>query len=183
VGYPDHTTDFASLTPPEQEFAGFIQNWWMTEGAFSMLHATKPQSAAYAFNDSPVGLASWIMSMMSSLSTGEEIEARFGRDELLTNIMIYWVTETIGSSMRIYRESQIAAMTAEHATEKSQVPAGVAHCPQDAPLPREWAERKTNLVHFSDLAKGGHFTAWEQPEIWADDVTAFVGKLEVATKS
>lgn len=183
VGYPDHTTDFASLTPPEQEFAGFIQNWWMSEGAFSMVQATKPQSVAYAFNDSPVGLAGWIMSMMSSLSTGEEIEERFGRDELLTNIMIYWTTETIGSSMRIYRESQIAAMSAEPVTKKSQVPAGVAHCPQDAPLPREWAERKTNLVHFSDLAKGGHFTAWEQPEVWADDVIAFVGKLEVATKS
>jgi microsomal epoxide hydrolase len=177
VGYPDYTTDFASLTPPEQKFAAFIQKWWGTEGAFSMLNATKPQSAAYAFNDSPVGLAAWIIGMMSSLSTGEELDKRFGQDELLTNIMIYWVTETIGSSMRISYESRIAAMSAPPATKKSKVPAGVAHCPGDAPLPREWAERKTNLIHYSDLAKGAHFTVWEEPQIWAEDFRAFVAKL------
>lgn len=109
VGYPDYTTDVKSLPPPEQEFAGFIQGCWAKEGAFIMLNASKPQSAAYAFNDSPVGLAAWIMSMMSSLSTGEDVEKRFGRDELLTNIMIYWVTNTIGSSMRIsFMEAQSA---------------------------------------------------------------------------
>ncbi len=178
VGYPDQTTDFASLSPPEQEFAGFIQNWFFTEGAFSMLNATKPQSAAYAFNDSPVGLAAWIISMMSSLSTGESLDERFGQDELLTNIMIYWVTETIGSSMRISYETRVAAMSAQPILEKSKVPAGVAHCPGDAPLPREWAERKTNLIHFSDLEKGAHFTVWEEPQIWADDLNAFVAKLQ-----
>lgn len=177
VGYPDYTTDFATLCPAEQEFAGFIQNWWMTEGAFSMLNATKPQSAAYAFNDSPVGLAAWIISMMSMLSTGEEIEERFGRDELLTNIMIYWVTETIGSSMRIAYETRVQSMSTPPAATKSAVPAGVAHCPGDAPLPREWAERKTNLVHYSELARGAHFTAWEEPELWTDDVKQFASKL------
>jgi len=176
VGYPDFSTDFASLSQPEQQFAGFVQNWWMKEGAFSMVHATKPQSLAYAFNDSPVGLASWIISMMSSLSTGEEIEKRFGKDDLITNIMIYWVTETIGSSMRIYftdREFNTSAPP----LVKSKVPAGVAHCPWDAPLPREWAERKTNLLYYSELTRGGHFTAWEEPVIWANDFNAFVKKL------
>lgn len=173
VGYPDYTTDVASLTKPEQEFAQFIQGWWVKEGAFSMVNANKPQSAAYAFNDSPVGLAAWIMSMMSSLSTGEDVERRFGADELLTNIMIYWVTETIGSSMRIsFLESQ--ASYGKQPAGKSDVPAGVAHCPGDAPLPREWAERRTNLVHFSDLEKGAHFTAWEAPEVWTKDFKAFV---------
>jgi pimeloyl-ACP methyl ester carboxylesterase len=177
VGYPDYTTDFASLTPPEQEFAGFIQQWFGTEGAFSLLNATKPQSAAYAFNDSPVGLAAWIISMMSSLSTGESLNKRFGKDELITNIMIYWITETIGSSMRISYESRIAAMSAQPSGEKSKVPAGVAHCPGDAPLPREWAERHTNLIHFADLERGAHFAAWEEPVLWANDLNEFAAKL------
>jgi pimeloyl-ACP methyl ester carboxylesterase len=177
VGYPDYTTDFASLTPPEQEFAGFIQRWWMTEGAFSMVNATKPQSAAYAFNDSPVGLAAWIMSMMSMLSTGEEIDRRFGRDELLTNIMIYWVTQTIGSSMRIAYETRVASMSNPVTSGKSPVPAGVAHCPGDAPLPREWAERQTNLIHYSNLERGAHFVAWEAPEIWTKDFIEFTEVL------
>ncbi len=183
VGYPDYTTDIASLSQPEQEFAGFIQAWWSTEGAFSLLNATKPQSAAYAFNDSPVGLAAWIISMMSSLSTGEDIERRFGRDELLTNIMIYWVTQTIGSSMRIAYDTRIAAQHHQPAAEKSRVPAGVAHCPGDAPLPREWAERKTHLIHFSDLERGAHFVAWEAPQVWADDFTLFATKLAASWES
>ena len=175
VGYPDATTDFASLSPPEQEFAGFIQDWFMKEGAFNMIQSTKPQTLAYSLNDSPVGLAAWIMSMMSSLSTGEELDKRFGRDELLTNSMIYWVTETIGSSIRTYRVQQIAA--AKKPVEKSDVPAGVAHCPWDAPLPKEWAARRTNLIHFSNLEKGGHFTAWEAPEVWVKDFLDFVKKI------
>jgi pimeloyl-ACP methyl ester carboxylesterase len=176
VGYPDYSTDIASLTPPEQEFAGFIQNWWVKEGAFSMVNASKPQSAAYAFNDSPVGLAAWIISMMSALTTGEDLNKRFGLDELLTNIMIYWLTETIGSSMRIsFVESQTAYSKTPFV--KSEVPAGVAHCPWDAPLPREWAARKTNLIHFADLEKGGHFAAWEAPDTWVQDFREFAQKL------
>ncbi|MEP6988442.1 MAG: epoxide hydrolase family protein, partial [Chloroflexota bacterium] len=92
VGYPDYTTDFASLTPPEQEFAGYIQQWWMKQGAFNMIQSTKPQSLAFSMNDSPVGLAAWILNFMTMDATGEELEKRFGIDDLLTNIMIYWLT-------------------------------------------------------------------------------------------
>lgn len=180
VGYPDQTTDFASLTPPEQEFAGFIQNWFFTEGAFSMLKATKPQTAAYAFNDSPVGLAAWIIGMMSSLSTGESLNERFGRDELLTNIMIYWLTETIGSSMRIAFDTRVEEMAAKPITTKSPVPAGIAHCPGDAPLPREWAERKVNVIHYGSLERGAHFAAWEEPGLWVEHFNDFVKKLQLS---
>jgi pimeloyl-ACP methyl ester carboxylesterase len=176
VGYPDHTTDFASLSPAEQEFAGYIQGWWMQEGAFNMIQATKPQSLAYAMNDSPVGLAAWIMNFMCMGTTGAEIEKRFGRDELLTNIMIYWLTETIGSSFRWYYEGAHAAPSS-YAGKLSTVPAAVAHCPWDAPLPREWAARKLNLQHFTEFPRGGHFTAWEESEIYAQDVQDFVRQL------
>ncbi len=176
VGYPDHTTDFASLTPPEQEFAGYIQQWWMREGAFNMIQATKPQSLAFGMNDSPVGLAAWILSFMTMNSTGEEIEQRFGIDDILTNIMIYWLTETIGSTFRMYYEA-MHAQPSPNAIVRSEVPAAVAHCPWDAPLPREWANRKVNLVHFTDLERGGHFTAWEEPALVAADIQDFLRQL------
>ena len=176
VGYPDATTDFASLSAPEQEFAGFIQNWWMREGAFNMIQATKPQSLAYAMNNSPIGLAAWIMSFITMGTTGEDIEKRFSRDELLTNIMIYWLTETIGSSFRIYYEDTHKSPVPSSG-QRSEVPAAVAHCPWDAPLPREWAARKVNLQHFTDFPRGGHFTAWEEPELFAKDVLDFIQQL------
>ncbi|HSD58132.1 MAG TPA: epoxide hydrolase [Methanotrichaceae archaeon] len=176
VGYPDMNTDFASLSPAEREFAGFIQQWWMKEGAFNMIQSTKPQTLAYGMNDSPVGLAAWIMGFICAMSTCEEIEKRFGRDELLTNIMIYWVTETIGSSFRWYYEMAHAPPSPKQG-QRSEVPAAVAHCPWDAPLPREWAERNVNLKHFTEFDRGGHFAAWEEPEIYAKDVQDFVAEL------
>jgi pimeloyl-ACP methyl ester carboxylesterase len=128
-------------------------------------------------NDSPAGLAGWIMNFICMGTTGEEIEKRFGRDELLTNIMIYWLTETIGSSFRWYYESAHAAPL-ENAGKRSDVPAAAAHCPWDAPLPREWAARKVNLQHFTDFPRGGHFTAWEEPELYAQDVQDFIRQLK-----
>lgn len=176
VGYPDQNTDFASLSPAEQAFAGYIQQWWFQEGAFNMIQATKPQSLAYGMNDSPTGLAAWIMNFMTMGSTGEEIEKRFGTDDLLTNIMIYWLTETIGSTFRMYYEASHAEPSPD-AGNRSEVPAAVAHCPWDAPLPREWAARKVNLQQFTELPRGGHFTAWEEPELIAKDLQDFVKQL------
>src|SRR5262249_8932383 len=91
VGYPDGATDFASLTPEEREFAQWIQAWWMREGAFNMVQSTKPQSLAYALNDSPLGLAAWLMILFAS-GAEDRVEERFALDELLTNATIYWAT-------------------------------------------------------------------------------------------
>jgi epoxide hydrolase len=173
VGYPDHTMDFAALTPPEQEFAAVIQQWFMKEGAFNMIQSTKPQSLAYGLHDSPAGLAAWIMSFGGN---GEEVEQRINRDDLLTNIMIYWVTETIGSSIRWYYEGAHATPS-PNAGQQSDVPAGVAHYQPTEPLPREWAERNVNLVHFTELERGGHYVAWEAPDLYAKDVADFVRSL------
>jgi pimeloyl-ACP methyl ester carboxylesterase len=177
VGYPDGNTDFSSLTPPELEFANFVQGWWMREGAFNLVQATKPQSLAFALNDSPAGLAAWILSMMAG--GADKLEERFTLDELITNITLYWVTETIGSSMRTYAENA-RAMYANPGAEKparSDVKAAVIHMPLDAPLPRAWAERKVNVVQFSEMPRGGHFAAWEAPEAYAGDLQAFAGLL------
>ena len=176
VGYPDGSTDFSTLSPPELEFAGVIQNWWMREGAFNMVQSTKPQSLGFALTDSPVGMAAWMMSMISS-GTADRIEQRFTLDELLTNFTIYWVTGTIGSSMRFYLENARAASHGGEAPVRSNVPAAVAHMPWDAPLPRAWAERHVNVRQFTEMPRGGHFSAWEAPEAYAKDLRDFVGKL------
>jgi pimeloyl-ACP methyl ester carboxylesterase len=175
VGYPDSNTDFSTLSPAEKEFAGFIQNWWMEEGAFNMVQSTKPQSLGYGLNDSPVGLAAWILSFMNARSS-IDLERRFTKDEILTNIMIYWVTETINSSMRVYYEMAHAS-PAPNRGQRSKVPAAVTHMPLDAPLPREWAERNVNLKHFSEMPSGGHFAAWEVPELYVKDLQEFFGEL------
>jgi len=181
VGYPDQRTDFASLSAAEREFAGFIQTWWFSEGAFNMVQATKPQSLAFGLNDSPVGMAAWMMSFIAS-GNADRLDERFSMDELLTNCTIYWVSETIGSSMRIYLENARAAYgeQGQAPPERSDVPAAVAHMPWDAPLPRAWAERQVNLQQFSEMPTGGHFTAWEAPEPYASDLRAFLTKLRTA---
>ena len=177
VGYPDGSTDFASLTPEEQAFAGHIQTWWMREGAFNMVQSTKPQSLAFGLNDSPVGLAAWMMSMIASGSE-DKLDARFTLDELLTNITLYWVTGTIASSMRTYLVNAAAMYSPDRVTPpRSAVPAAVAHMPWDAPLPRAWAERKVNVQQFTEMPRGGHFGAWEAPEAYAEDLRTFAGKL------
>ncbi len=179
VGYPTGGEDFSTFAPAELEFAGAIQKWWMEEGAFNMIQSTKPQSLAFSLNDSPAGWAAWVMSFLCYRTGGKEMEQRLGRDELLTNVMIYWVTETISSSLRSYYEGAHAGPAAGPAG-KIQVPASVAHCLEDAPLPREWAERNVALKRFTELP-GGHFAAWERPEEFTRDLRGFRRELGSGT--
>jgi pimeloyl-ACP methyl ester carboxylesterase len=178
VGYPDQNTDFSTLSPAEMEMAQWVQQWFMEEGlGVNMLMATKPQTLAYGLNDSPLGLAAWLISYGSSGQKGkDEFKTRFSADELLTNVMIYWVTETINTAAQGYFANAHAARGG--ALEKSEaVPSAVAHCPYDPPLPREWAARQVNLVHFTEFPRGGHFMAWEEPELYANDIVDFVSGL------
>jgi epoxide hydrolase len=178
VGYPDQNTDFSTLSPAEMEMAQWVQQWFMEEGiGVNMIMATKPQTLAYGLNDSPVGLASWLISYGSSGQKGkEEFKTRFSADELLTNVTIYWVTETINSAVRAYYANAHVA-SGGNLGKSASVPAAVAHCPYDPPLPREWAARQVNLVHFTEFPRGGHFMAWEEPELYAKDLQEFIGEL------
>ena len=178
VGYPDQNTDFSQLTPAEMEMAQWVQKWFMEEGlGVNMIMATKPLTLAYGLTDSPVGLAAWLIGYGSSGQHGkQELETRFRRDELLTNVMIYWVTETINSAARAYYENMQVA-SGGNLGKSETVPAAVAHCPYDPPLPREWAARQVNLVHFTEFPRGGHFMAWEEPELYVKDVREFVNEL------
>ena len=178
VGYPDQNTDFSQLTPAEMEMAQWVQRWFMEEGiGVNMIMATKPLTLSYGLSDSPVGLASWLIGYGSSGQHGkEELETRFSRDELLTNVMIYWVTQTINSAARAYYENMRVA-SGGNLGKSETVPAAVAHCPYDPPLPREWAARYVDLVHFTEFTRGGHFMAWEEPELYVKDIQDFVSEL------
>jgi microsomal epoxide hydrolase len=177
VGYPNGSEDWSQMTQPEQEFGQLIQQWWFAEGAFNMIQSTKPQTLGYALNDSPVGLASWILEKFYAWSDNKgNIETRFTKDELLTNIMIYWVSQTINSSIRMYLENARAVFMAEEGplyNRHVSTPTGVALFPGEAQFPEEWAKRMVNLKSITIMEKGGHFSAMEEPELWADNLKTF----------
>ncbi|WP_353719924.1 epoxide hydrolase family protein [Dyadobacter sp. 676] len=174
VGYPMGQEDPATMTEAEKQFAQFVQQWWYSEGAYAMVQATKPQSLAYGLNDSPAGLAAWMVSFGNAGASPEILEAAFGgRDALLTNVMIYWVTQTIATSVRMYKADAIAQWSGARPLQKSNVPAGVAVFPREAQFPKEWAERFVNVVSFRMMTEGGHFAALEVPDIFAAELRRF----------
>ena len=179
VGYPTGQEDFSTMSEAEQQFAGFIQGWWFAEGAYAMLHMTKPQSLAVGLNDSPAGLLAWMLSFVNTGADNNEVEAAFGgRDALLTNTMIYWVTDTIGSSVRMYAEEARAAWSQEGSAEtRSTAPAAIALFPREAQFPREWAERSVNVQRFTTMSRGGHFAPLEEPDLFVEDLRAFVADV------
>jgi pimeloyl-ACP methyl ester carboxylesterase len=129
VGFPREIAfppDLSNPSAAEQQFLGSVQRWFMQESGYIMIQSTKPQTLAYGLNDSPVGLAAWIVEKFRAWSDcGGDIEQRFSKDELLTNMMIYWVTETISSSTRLYYEDSHAAPQLKQG-QYIEVPAGVA---------------------------------------------------------
>ncbi len=181
VGYPDGSEDWSAMSPAEQQFGQVIQGWFFSEGAFNMVQSTKPQTLSYGLNDSPVGLAGWIIEKFNSWSDNDgDIENSFSKDELITNIMIYWVSQSINSSIRTYAENARASyMGGLSSSRKVDVPTGVSLFPKEAQFPKEWAERKVNLASFNILQKGGHFAAMEVPYIYAVELSNFFAKFEL----
>jgi pimeloyl-ACP methyl ester carboxylesterase len=178
LGYPMGQEDPSTMTEAEKQFAQFVQQWWYSEGAYAMVQATKPQSLAYGLNDSPVGLAAWILSFGTAGANPDILETAFGgKDEMLTNIMIYWFTQTISTSMRMYKEDAVAQWGGSQPLKKTNVPAGVAVFPREAQFPKEWAERFVNVVSYTKMKDGGHFAALEVPEIFAGELRKFFFSL------
>ena len=161
---------FSDLTPPEDAFLAATAGWAQAEGAYAAMHRTKPQTAAVGLTDSPAGLAAWIVEKMRGWSDGGgEVERSFTRDELLTNITIYWLTGTIGSSMRMYAANGDIP-PAQHA-RRVQVPSGFSLFPGDiARPPRAWLDRVANVVRVTGPARGGHFAPVEEPELYAQEL-------------
>jgi pimeloyl-ACP methyl ester carboxylesterase len=173
VGLPVLQVDPAELADDERAYLQDVDRWRAAEGAYGLVQRTKPQTLAYALNDSPVGLAAWIVEKFRAWSDcGGDVERRFTKDELLTNITIYWLTETIGSSFRLYSDAPQIPMD-EHA-RRVEVPCGVAAFPGDIAIPpRSWADRNSHIVRWTEMPRGGHFAAFEEPELYAEDLRAF----------
>ncbi|HTI94543.1 MAG TPA: epoxide hydrolase [Puia sp.] len=164
------------LSSKEKEYLQAGQQWQRKEGAYALLQSTKPQTLAYAVNDSPIGLAAWIIEKFYSWSDcGGDLEKLYARDELLTNLTIYWVTQTAGSAFRIYYEQ---SQRPRQGSEKIKVPAAFCVSAKDlVPAPREFAERFFNVQQWTQLPSGGHFAAMEQPGRLAEDLFRFAGKV------
>ena len=146
------------------------------------IQSTKPDTLAYAQSDSPMGLAAWILEKFyawSDLATGADgyptIEGVFTEDQLLTNVMFYWLTNTAGSAARLYAESARSGVAATSPWDgRVEVPTGHGVYPRELlQTPRVWAERRYNIVHWSEQPRGGHFAAFEQPALFVDDLRAF----------
>jgi len=180
---PPHDPSGQDITEEERAFLATRAAWVEEEGAYGSIHTTRPQSLAYALNDSPAGLASWIIEKFRSWSDCEgDVERAFTRDELLTNVSIYWFTQTIGSSMRLYWESRQRPLRFAPG-ERVRTPCAVAHFPKELPLPpRSWVERVYDVRRWTKMPKGGHFAALEQPALLAQDIRVFFRSLRGAAE-
>lgn len=166
------------LSEDERAFLDASLAWADAGGAYGHIQRTRPQTLAYALTDSPVGLAAWIVEKFRAWSDyGGNVERAFTMDTLLTNISIYWFTSTIGSSIRLYRESgrrPLRFAAGEHVSP----PWGVAAFPHELPMPPcAWVERVYNVARWPPMPRGGHFAAMEAPELLAEEIRAFFRPL------
>jgi pimeloyl-ACP methyl ester carboxylesterase len=173
AGVPVFTGDRADLTQQERDWFRAIADWGAAEGAYAAMHRTKPQTAAFGLTDSPAGLAAWIVEKLRAWSDcDDDVERRFSKDEILTNVTLYWLTGTIGSSMRMYN-ANAAIAPAQHA-RRVEVPSGFALFPADITHPpTAWLERTANVARVTDMPRGGHFAAFEEPELYAAELREF----------
>ena len=163
--------DLENPSPAELKALGALKHYQDWDSGYSTQQRTRPQTVGYGLVDSPVGLAGWIFEKMWAWTdnSGSPFDA-LSRDQILDNIMLYWLPANGASSARLYWES-----FGSFAPQEIDLPVAVSAFPREIlPTPRKWAERNyRNLVHWGDMEKGGHFAAWEQPD-------AFVAELRTA---
>jgi pimeloyl-ACP methyl ester carboxylesterase len=176
--YRPHLEPGAKLAAIEQASLDDDDRWYAESGAYAHIQRTHPQSLAYGLNDSPAALAAWIVEKFRDWADCDgEVERRFTRDELLSNVTLYWMTETIHSSCRLYYEGRKAPVHFQKG-EYVAVPCGIARFPREEPFPsRPWIERGYNIQHWTDMPRGGHFAAAEEPELLVRDIREFFRRL------
>ena len=173
AGLPVFTGDTTELSPEERSWIDGALAWGATEGAYGAMHRTKPQTIAFGLTDSPTGLAAWIVEKLRAWSDCDgDIERRFTKDEILTNVTIYWLTGTIGSSMRSYHAN--AAIPLGQHSRRVEVPSGFSIFRGDIVRPpMAWLERIANVVYATEPPRGGHFAPFEEPELYARELRDF----------
>ncbi|MFP5394853.1 MAG: epoxide hydrolase family protein [Alphaproteobacteria bacterium] len=167
--------DLQNPTPAELKALGALQHYQEWDSGYSTQQRTRPQTVGYGLVDSPVGLAGWIFEKMWAWTdnSGSPFDA-LSRDQVLDNIMLYWLPANGASSARLYWES-----FGSFAPQEIELPVAVSAFPREIlPTPRKWAERNyRNLVHWGDMQQGGHFAAWEQPQAFVSELRAAFGKM------
>ncbi|MDR1717582.1 MAG: epoxide hydrolase [Prevotella sp.] len=168
-------SDDNKLSSEEKEYKRKAQQWIVQEGGYMSIQSTKPQTLSYALSDSPVGLAAWIVEKFYSWSDiSKGFENKYSMDGLLNNVMIYWLNNSIGASAMMYYEN----MHTLPPIGKITTPTGIALFAKDILLPPEvWVEDNLNLVQWSEIPRGGHFTAMEEPELYSNDICKFYRSL------
>jgi pimeloyl-ACP methyl ester carboxylesterase len=176
---PPAGSDMSDLSDRERAWLAESAEFFVREAGYLQMQGTRPQTLAYAMNDSPAGLAGWIVEKFRAWSDCDgDLESAISRDDLLTNITVYWVTQTANSSFRIYLEAMRAGQFQPIAT-RIEVPTGCAIFPKETvKSPRAWAERAWDLRQWTEMPKGGHFPALEVPELLVRDVRNFFGELK-----
>jgi microsomal epoxide hydrolase len=163
----------------EQAYMETGSRWRRRHGFHLFLHSAAPDAVAVGFNDSPAGLAAWLVEKYRRWSDCDgEVERRFSKDELCDFLTMYWATGTIGSSMRLYFGERRDRWRLAPG-ERIEVPGAAADFPAEIVRPpREWAERIfADLRRWTEMPRGGHFAAFEEPKLFADDVIEFLAEL------
>lgn len=166
------------ISDDEEQAMQKLYAWRRTGVGYQEQQGTKPQTVGFALEDSPVGLAAWIVEKFHAWSDcGYDVTSSFTFDQLLTNVMVYWVTGTATSAARIYWEMrQAGAAAVPHAP--ITVPTGIANFPAEiTQTPRAWVERRYNVTHWTHPKRGGHFAAMEVPDLFVEDVRTFFRTL------
>jgi pimeloyl-ACP methyl ester carboxylesterase len=169
------------LSEAERTYLAQNQRWADVERGYSSIQSTKPQTVGYGLNDSPAGLAAWILEKWRSWTdSGGDLGARFSRDFLLTLLTVYWATQSITPSMRDYFDNRFHG-SALREDDFVRVPTAIAvfaheFAPEGEP-PREWAARLYDVRRWTRMPRGGHFAPAEDPELVARDIAAFFGAL------
>lgn len=192
-----HLTDvpyYHALQPPndlssaEEKYLKSIKDFSSAKGAYAIVQSAQPHALALGLNDSPAALAGWLIEKFRRWSDSDgDVESSFTKDELLTNVMLYWVTGTISQSFGPYADV-VKAGALEWAKQKvkqvigsSSVPAGFAMFPKDlSSPPKEWAARFFDVRRWTEMPRGGHFAAMEEPELLVNDIREFYRPLRHA---
>ena len=166
-----------SRTPEEHQALADLDERNRTGSAYSAVHATRPQTLGYGLLDSPAALCAWIVEKVWTWADHDgDLDAVLGRDRVLDNVSLYWLTGTGASSTRLYWESiaEVSEWFTTVTDDRITVPTAGSVFPREVPRPsRRWAARRfTNIVHWGRPERGGHFAAWEQPDLFVAEARA-----------
>ncbi len=162
-------------TPGELAALAAFTHYEKWDSGYSKQQSTRPQTLGYGLADSPVGQLAWIVEKFWAWTDCDgHPENALSKDEMLDDVMLYWLTNSATSSARLYWES-----FGKMAPGKVEVPTGVAAFPKEImKAPRNWCEARYNITHWTEMPRGGHFAAFEQPELFVEDVRAFFSSCE-----